>query len=156
MARSRAVIESHGGHITAYTRNGLMSGNHGLQLNISLPQFTDDPKMQDGGPATIVFVKNGFENPGALLQVFSNVNIFPLTVQSAEELDKIKNTGFMTVVAAEETFRALHKNEHIRQELLQLVSCNEGIYYAKNATPHTPLTLFTEDFVVALNERLTK
>jgi signal transduction histidine kinase len=155
MAISRAVIESHGGHITAYTRNGLMV-SHGMQLNISLPQFTDDPKPPDPGQAPIVLVKNGFENPGALLQVFSNVNIFPYTVQSVEDLNKIKNIGFMAIVAAEETFKALHKNERIKQELLVLVSRIDGIYYAKNVTPHIPLTLFSEDLVVELNEALAK
>jgi hypothetical protein len=144
-------IESHGGHITAYTLNGLIDGSHGLQLNLSLPQFSNDKPSPDDRPCTIVFVKNGFDNPGALLQVFSNVNIFPLTVQSAEELDKIKNIGFMTVVAAEATLKLLQKNEHIKQELLVPVTCIEGIYYAKNVTPHTPRMLFSEDFVVGMD-----
>jgi hypothetical protein len=63
----------------------------------------------------------------------------------------------MAVVAAEESFKHSAKNEHLNQELLVQVSRIEGIYYAKNvSTPHVPLTLFSEDFVVALNEGLIK
>ena len=145
MSISRAIIESHGGHLTAYSRNGLGNGSRGMQLQISLPHFAGESNPTEAQKESIVLVQEGLADIGAVVQSFTNAGVYPLVVQSAAELDNAKNGGARTVVAAEASLKSFRNNGRHR---LVALECENGGVYVKDKTDPGNREIFSEDFVL--------
>jgi len=156
LAISRAVIESHGGHITAYSLNGLGDGSHGLQINISLPHFGEDGKKAETQQQDIVLIKEGIDDIGAVLEVFNNVIVYPSIVEAADELEKKKNGSTPWVVASDSALKSLRRIRTIEDRQIVLLCRKNGILYATGAdTPAQP-QIFSEEFVADRLARLAR
>jgi signal transduction histidine kinase len=144
LAISRAVIESHGGRITAYSQNGLGDGLHGLQINISLPRGVSADDDADGRKPPVVLVNEGIAAIDAVLQIFSNVGVYPLVMKSAEELEKRKDLAALTVVAAESAVRQVRA---LQDRQIVLLERKDGQFLIRGMAGAVPLRLFSEEFV---------
>jgi signal transduction histidine kinase len=144
LAISRAVIESHGGHITAYSLNGLGNGSHGLQMNISLPH---GEKVSETQQPDIVLIQDGIADLNAVLQIFNNVNVYPLIVESGNDLEKKKQGGTI-IVASEKSLKSLRQRQAAEGFQAVMLSCNDHTMYAGGADGAAPPGIFSEEFVV--------
>jgi signal transduction histidine kinase len=148
MSISRAIIESHGGHIAAYSRNGLGSGAHGLQITISLPLFAEESVVASVQRENIILVQEGMENTiGALMQAFTNVGICPLVVPSGAELENAKNGGKRIIIAAEASLKALRINGSLGRNRLVSLESDNGSVYVRDFAGNDDRELFSEEFI---------
>lgn len=83
----RSIIEVHGGHISAYSKNVVEKGEHGLSLHITFPRYEIEhielPEKND-----IVLIKDGIKNLANIIKVFQNVLINPHVMQNIAELEQ--------------------------------------------------------------------
>lgn len=101
----RSVIEVHGGHISAYSKNS--SGMHGLSLNITFPRYEiaaiDQSKKHD-----VILIKDDVQNLASIFKTFQNVLVNPYVVQNVDEIDsKIVIRPNMVVMAAPKQINSL-------------------------------------------------
>jgi signal transduction histidine kinase len=96
----KSIVESHGGYISAYSKNLMEGGDHGLVLNVSFPTYSQPNTQTDIPKQNIVLVKEGIENIGPVIRVFQNVHFTPRIVQSLSDVDGREfSMGKMMVLA---------------------------------------------------------
>jgi signal transduction histidine kinase len=145
---SRAIVESHGGHINAYPCNGLGKGCHGLMFTITLPNFTDAQEQGGSHPGSVVLVREGIDNFGTAVQPFTNVGLLPLVVQSAMEVESMKNGQQRTIVAVESAQRPLKSNGRSGRFRFVTIECEGGTVYVRDHASPERRDLFSEEYVV--------
>ena len=87
MSIIRSIIESHGGHISAYSKNVLNDKEHGLFLNIAFPVFETETIEAENEKDLVVLIKEGVENLSQVIRVFQNVFVNPYIVQSVNAIE---------------------------------------------------------------------
>jgi hypothetical protein len=80
-------VESHGGRISAYSKNLERKGEHGLKLILTFPVYAQTLQEEDGRKHPIVLIKDSMENLADVIRVFRNVKVTPHVVQSAADLN---------------------------------------------------------------------
>ncbi len=90
MCLIRSIIESHGGYISAYSKNALNNGTHGLILNIAFPVYNKALKQSPDKKDLVILIKEGVENLAQIIRVFQNVMVTPYIVQRVEDIDERK------------------------------------------------------------------
>ncbi len=80
----KAIVESHGGRVSAHSKSYGESGDHGLVVMIALPLPAARP--QDAEPA-IALVKDGMPELGRVVRVLHNVDIVPQLVETLSDVD---------------------------------------------------------------------
>jgi hypothetical protein len=83
----RSIVESHGGYISAYSKNILKNSSHGLILNIAFPIFNKGKNDTVDKKDPVLLIKEGIENLSQIIHVFQNVLITPYVVQRVEDID---------------------------------------------------------------------
>jgi hypothetical protein len=149
MSFCRAVVESHGGHISAYSFNELGVGRHGVQIAISLPQFCQSGKSTDNRYGRIALVRDGLGEFGSLLGVFNNVNMYPAIFQRFEELDRKKDGDIQTLIVAENLLKQGLGDRAITPSLIIPVFSKNGITYAKKSLNGSGIEIFSEEFILS-------
>lgn len=86
MSITRTIVESHGGKISAYSRNLGRAGERGLKLIMSFPVYAQNLAEEAGRKHPIVLVKDGMDNFTDIIRIFQNVKVTPHIVQSAADL----------------------------------------------------------------------
>jgi signal transduction histidine kinase len=87
MCIMRSVIESHGGHISAYSKNVLNEKEHGLILNIAFPLYIGENEQVEDKKDPVILIKEGVDNLVQVIRVFQNVLVNPHIVQNVEDID---------------------------------------------------------------------
>jgi len=87
MSIMRSIVESHGGHISAYSKNVLNDTEHGLILNIAFPVYVTESKEPEDKKDLVVLIKEGIDNLALVIRVFQNVFVNPYIVQSVDDVD---------------------------------------------------------------------
>jgi signal transduction histidine kinase len=97
----RSIVESHGGTISAYSKNAFENGEHGLVLNMCFPLFEDDLKTAAFAKDPVLLIKEGLGDVSPLFRVFKNALVNPYVVQNAGEIDRLCfGAERMSIVAA--------------------------------------------------------
>jgi signal transduction histidine kinase len=148
MSISRAVIESHGGHISAYTLNELGMERHGLQIAITLPLYNDSEKQEQKHLNDVLLFREGIQDIALLLQVFNNIGTYPSIMHRNEDLDRKKEGEIKTVIAAEIVAKHLRGNRSLRSAKVVPILSKNGMTYARYGGLDASLDVFCEEFIV--------
>jgi signal transduction histidine kinase len=89
MSISRTIVESHGGRISAYSKNLARSGEHGLKLIMTFPAYAQNLAEAAKRKYPIVLVKEGMNNLPQLIRVFQNLGISPFIIQDTQDLNEV-------------------------------------------------------------------
>ena len=145
----KSIVESHGGYISAYSKNLMEGGDHGLVLNVSFPTYSQPNTQTDIPKQNIVLVKEGIENIGPVIRVFQNVHFTPRIVQSLSDMDGREfSLGKMMVLANPENIVKLQKrSENFRA--YALMAGNDKQPTVMNVSREGPPEAFSEEFVIA-------
>jgi signal transduction histidine kinase len=147
MSISRAVIESHGGHISAYSLNELGGERHGLKIAITLPLYGRSEKQEQIPLNGVLLVREGIEDLSALLQVFNNVGTYPSIIHRNEELDRKKEGEIKTVIATEHVAERLKGYRSLRTSKIFPIFSKNGMIYARDGDFGNSLDVFCEEFI---------
>ncbi|MBN1129373.1 MAG: HAMP domain-containing histidine kinase [Chitinispirillaceae bacterium] len=148
MSISRAVVESHGGRISAYTYNELGPGRHGIQIIISLPLYGESGHVTGTRSGRIALFREGLAEFTSLLAIFTNVNICPAIVQRAEELDRKKVGDIATLIVAEDALNRGLVPKAAKIPLVVPVFSKNGITYARRNIEGPEIEIFCEEYVL--------
>lgn len=145
MATSRSIIESHGGHISAISKNHTANdGSHGLVFNIAFPVFEEKngPRKKDN----FVLVESELIGLQSIVQILRNVYATPHVVQNPEDLESQKINPHTKVIGSAVSISKIIK---------QGIQCYSLVPAAGNMTrfvgspPDRREGIFSEEFVVS-------
>jgi signal transduction histidine kinase len=145
----RSIIESHGGYISAYSKNILNNDSHGLVLNIAFPIYRETPQDIDGKKDPVVLIKEGIENLSFIIRIFQNVLITPYIVHKAEEIDLKKMPFEKTAVYASANSLDQFKKKFGKWgQTHALVYGNKNAVFVVNETKDKSLQAFSEKYIL--------
>ncbi|MBN1760853.1 MAG: ATP-binding protein [Chitinispirillaceae bacterium] len=148
----RSIIESHGGCISAYSKNVLDNGSHGLILNISFPIYSEARKpLQEKSDMRdpIILIKEGVENLAHIIRVFQNVMVTPYIVQRVEEIDGKKLPGpNPAIYASMESIEVLKKRCAEQKNVHALVNGVRDAVFVAHEMKKETIRTFSENYVL--------
>ncbi len=141
---SRAIIEAHGGRISALSKNTLGEGQHGVIFNIVFPTYAAPTGHKDD----IVFIKNSLGNLAEVIRVFQNVFVSPHVIESADELttDNFIPQNCRVVAAPEVVADIVSRN--LGYQCYSVVKSDDGIPRVVGSPPDRFEGLFSEEFIL--------
>jgi signal transduction histidine kinase len=148
----RSIIESHGGCISAYSKNALNNGSHGLILNISFPMYTESreqtpEKSESRDP--IVLIKDGVENLAHVIRVFQNVMVTPYIVQRAADIDERKLPGGNPAIYASiDSIEVLRRKCIEQKNIHALVNGVKDAVFVAHELKKETIRTFSENYVL--------
>ena len=148
----RSIIESHGGCISAYSKNTLGNGSHGLIFNISFPMYTSLKKELPEKADTrdpIILIKDGVENLAHIIRVFQNVMLSPHIVQRAEDIDEKKLPGNNPAIyASMESIEVLKRKCGKQRNIHALVNGVKDVVFVAHEMKKETIRTFSENYVL--------
>ncbi len=145
----RSVIESHGGHVSAYTKNIMGGDIHGLSFNIAFPIYNETGKKKTEEKDNVIFIKQDIKNLASVIKAFQNVSVNPhimQTVKDIEDMDLFKrNTAIVASPASINQIRNRYGNRYKLHTLLE--STRHGILVTNESEKNT-LKMFSEAYVI--------
>ncbi|HLP42308.1 MAG TPA: HAMP domain-containing sensor histidine kinase [Fibrobacteria bacterium] len=149
MSITRAIVESHGGKISAYSKNLARKGDCGLKLIMTFPIYAQSLEEEAGRKYPAVLVKEGMDNLADVIRIFQNVKVVPRMVQSAAELDDADFApDSMTVLVSAKTM-ASQFTRLSRFPKLCLVSHHEANLYVLDYGRGNRPEVFSEEYVIS-------
>lgn len=146
----RSIIEVHGGHISAYTKNSLGNKQHGLSLHITFPRYRSEV-LDTERKQNIILIKEGLGNLAALIRVFQNVMVNPHIFQSMSEIDqRTYDLKRMTVLAAPCSIGQFRKKYGTMCKVLALVRGDGNSMFIVDESGNEYPSLFCEDYLLNL------
>lgn len=148
MSITRTIVESHGGRISAYSKNLAKQGDHGLKLIITFPIYAQSIEEAGRRKHPIVVVKDGMDNMADLIRVFSNIRVNPSIVPSVSELaDPEFAPDMVTVMVSAKTMAAEFTKLAFYPQLC-LVSHHERNQYVLDHGKGKSPEIFSEEYVL--------
>lgn len=148
MSITRTIIESHGGKISAYSKNLGIKGETGLKLVITFPVFARNMAEAAQQKHPIVLVKEGMDNLPDLIRVFQNLRVSPYVVQTVGELGELDFTKDAVTVMVSARTMASQFTRLAAYPRLCLVSNHErNLYILDHGRGNRP-EVFSEEYVV--------
>ncbi len=148
----RSIIESHGGCISAYSKNVLDNGSHGLILNVSFPIYAEVRNPQPDKTDVrdpIILIKEGVENLAHIIRVFQNVMVTPYIVQRADEIDGKKLPGpNPAIYASMESIEVLKKRCVEQKNIHTLVNGVRDAVFVAHEMKKETIRTFSENYVL--------
>jgi signal transduction histidine kinase len=150
MCIMRSIIESHGGYISAYSKNVLNNGSHGLVLNIAFPVFNKDKQEESDKKDPVVLIKEGIENLAQIIHVFQNVLVTPYIVQRVEDIDTKKiSLGKSAIYASTGSIDILKKKFVKQKNIHSLLDGEKNIIFVVNeAKTDKTIHTFSEKYIL--------
>ncbi len=148
MSIARTIVESHGGKISAYSKNLAKQGERGLKLILTFPVFAQNLAEDSESKGPIVVVKDGMENLSDIIRIFQNVKVVPHLVSDASELNEAdfppdSITVLVSAKAMAQKFPSLSN-----YPMLCLVSQHDRNLYILDHGRSNRLEIFSEEYVV--------
>jgi signal transduction histidine kinase len=149
MSISRTIIESHGGKISAYSKNMAKKGDHGLKLILTFPSYAQNMAEAGLQKHPIVLIKDGMDNLADLIRVFQNVKVSPYIVQDIQDFKETEHAPeSVTVLVSAKTMASRFK-QLSAYPCLCLVSHHEkNLYILDHGRGNRP-EIFSEEYVVS-------
>lgn len=144
----RSVIEVHGGHVSAYSKNTLGRGEHGLSIHITFPRYEineiDAQKKHD-----IILIKEDIQNLAFLIKIFQNVLINPYIVQNVMEIDqKLIDKPNMTILASPGQLANLRLKYKIDIKAYAIVEGSNHLPFVINEVCEEMPGIFNEEYLL--------
>jgi len=149
MCIMRSIIESHGGYISAYSKNILNDGTHGLVLNIAFPVYNEEIQKASGKKDLVVLIKDGLENLAHIIHIFQNVLVTPYIIQRVDDIDtrKIPLEKF-AVYASTGCVDRLKKKFGSAINTHTLIGGTENIVFVVNDKNNKTVHSFSENYIL--------
>ncbi|MEO6097625.1 MAG: HAMP domain-containing sensor histidine kinase [Fibrobacteria bacterium] len=149
MSISRTIVESHGGKISAYSKNLARKGEHGMKLIMTFPTYEQNMAEEAGRKHPIVLIKEGMDNLPDLIRVFQNVKVSPYIVQDIEDLkDSEYPPDSLTILVSAKTMASRFKTLAAYPCLCMVSHHEKNLYILDHARGNRP-ELFSEEYVVS-------
>lgn len=142
----RSIIEVHGGHISAYSKNIAGKGEHGLSIHITFPKYEMKlmPEKHD-----IVLIKEGINNLANVIRVFQNVLINPHVMQDISELEqKVFEKSLITIIAAPSQLSLLRTTYNFNIQAFAVVEGMNNIPFVVHENRDEYPALFSEEYLL--------
>lgn len=149
MSITRTIVESHGGKISAYSRNMGRNGEHGLKLIMTFPVYAQSLAEEAKRKHPIVLVKDGMDNLTGIIRIFQNVKVTPHIVQSAADIKDIDlpPEGLTVLVGARTMASAF--TDLLPYPRLCLVSHHERNLYVLDYGRGNRPEVFSEEYIIS-------
>jgi signal transduction histidine kinase len=148
MSITRTIVESHGGRISAYSKNKPNTQEHGLKLVLTFPAYSENMAQETHQKYPIVLIKDGMGNLPDLIRVFQNLAITPYIIQDTADLnDADFPPERITVIVGAQTM-ATHFSKLSHYERLCLVSQHEKSLYILDHGRGNHPEIFSEEYVL--------
>jgi hypothetical protein len=148
MSITRTIVESHGGRISAYSKNLSKMGGHGLKLIITFPIYADKIAEEANRKHPIVVVREGMDNLPDLVRVFQNLRVTPSIVLSVGDLNEAEYAPeAFTVMVSAKTMAANFRKLSVYPQLC-LVSHHDRNQYVLDHGRGSRPEVFSEEYVV--------
>lgn len=142
----RAIVESHGGHVSCYGRNDDGEGHHGLTLNVTFPVVGDEEALPEND-TDVVVVKGGMDDYPQVLRVLRNVRIQPRTVESVSDAARAtRGTGAVVLASATAASELTESDTH--SGWYAVVSDPVNGLRIMSSNPASPPERFSEEYVL--------
>jgi signal transduction histidine kinase len=149
MSITRTIVESHGGKISAYSKNLVRKGETGLKLIMTFPVYAQSMAEEAQKKHPIVLVKSGMDDLTGIIRIFQNVRVNPHVVQEAAELSVADYPpDAMTVLVSAKTMAANY-TLLAHYPRLCLVSHHEANLYVLDYGRGNRPEVFSEEYVVS-------
>ena len=154
MSITRTIVESHGGRISAYSKNLAKKDEHGLKLIITFPVYAQNLDEDAKQKHPIVVVKDGMDNMSDLIRVFQNIRINPSIVHSVGELEGPEfSPETVTVLVSAKTMADNFTRLAAYPQLCLVSHHARNVYVLDHGRGNRP-EMFSEEYV--LNRMLRK
>ncbi len=144
----RSIIEVHGGHISAYSKNVVENGEHGLSLHITFPRYEikhiELPEKND-----IVLIKDGIKDLPNIIKVFQNVSINPHVMQNIDEFEeKTFEKPNITIIATPNQLALLRLRNNIDIQAFAIVEGVNNLTFIVPENGNEFPALFSEEYLL--------
>lgn len=148
MSIARTIVESLGGRISAYSKNLVRKGDHGLKLILTFPVYAQNMLEESRRKHPIVLIKDSMDNLADVIRVFQNVKVNPFVIQGADELNEEEfPTESMTVIVNAKTMAANFTKLAAYPRLFMVSHHERNLYILDHGKGNRP-DAFSEDYVV--------
>jgi signal transduction histidine kinase len=148
MSIARTIVESLGGRISAYSKNLVRKGEHGLKLILTFPVYAQNMLEESRRKHPIVLIKDSMDNLGDVIRVFQNVKVNPFVIQGADELNEDEfPTDSMTVIVNAKAMAANFTKLAVYPRLFMVSHHERNLYILDHGKGNRP-DAFSEDYVV--------
>lgn len=148
MSIARSIIEGHGGHINAATKNQSDIDEKGMIFNISFPVYFESGEKQILKNSNIVLIKENLSQLSEILKMFQNVFVVPAIMQDLNELftdKKLKDD--IVVLGSSEIIGSLNRKSN-KCRCFSIVSNSNGRYYVAGNSNDAFNGIFNEEFIL--------
>lgn len=145
---TRAIVESHGGHISVYSLNQLhldKKSIHGLCFAVTLPLFDG---IKEGGNGNIVLVQDSLCDLEEVTRVLRNVNVYPHLVENLADVDDMLSDPEVVVLMDAVHLPHANSRKPKTRAQLRLLSSHNGITYAMGHDGNDTPLAFCEEYVI--------
>jgi hypothetical protein len=149
MCIMRSIIESHGGYISAYSKNALNNDTNGLVLNIAFPVYNEEIRQTSNKKDLVVLIKEGVENLAQVIRIFQNVLVTPYIIQRVEDIDAKKIPLEKSAIYASMKSIGLFRKKYGAQGFTHvLVEGNKRNIFVVNETKDKKINTFSENYIL--------
>lgn len=142
----RSIIEVHGGYVSAYSKNVVGEGEHGLSLHITFPKYETKhiPEKND-----VILIKEGIKNLANVIKVFQNVLINPYVMQDVGELEqKTFEKPLVTIIAAPGQLSLLRAKYNFNIKKFAIVEGVNNLPFIVHENREEYPALFSEEYLL--------
>jgi signal transduction histidine kinase len=149
MSISRAIVESHGGHISVYNRNMLGNSAHGLRLEMTFPQYNESVADAAAHQDNLALVKEGIANLAAVIRVLQNVNVSPYVFQTLADMkgNALADPNLVVLLAAQMVAEVNRRRDSVRSDIA-LISCDGPSVYVCRPRGNGVPEMLSEEYVL--------
>ncbi len=149
MSITRTIVESHGGKISAYSKNHPHSSEQGLKLVLTFPAYTENVIEVTQQKYPIVLIKEGIDKLPDLIRVFQNIAITPYFIQDVADLNESDFPPETMTVIVSAPSMATKFPKLSQYPRLCIVSQHETNLYILDQGRSSHPEIFSEEYVLS-------
>lgn len=145
-----SIIQSHGGKISAYSKNLEAENSHGMRLEIVLPQYVDNKEDQEEKKHSVVLITKNLRALHEIINVMQNVQLRPFIMHDWAELQRSHlKVDAMKIIGDTQSICSVSKHYPNAQKLFMLSSNHQLTYVLSLSSSNKDPEIFSEEFVLS-------
>jgi signal transduction histidine kinase len=145
----KSIVESHGGYISAYSKNILDNRTHGLTINIAFPIYNSETIRSLDQKDFVLLIKDGVENLAQVIRIFQNVLVTPYIVQRVDDIDgkiiPLKKSAIYASMNSIDQYKRKYGTQGITHIL---VKGEKNSVFVVNETKDARINTFSENYIL--------